>query len=289
MSAPAGTASRRGRRLGPPLARNRGATLPPPPPTRAGQGPPPVPDRPAGDPNAARDRARRRLPRAGLVASIALPALAAALATGLLVRPDGSGPSPVRGSAPALARLAELTPAAPLPSEAETLRPTVALPGSAGLRVNPLEPITGGIRPAPPARISIPAARIDAAVEAVRLRAGGIEVPEVGRAGWFEAGPRPGEPGRSIVIGHLDSRSGPGLFARVPSLPPGTRISITDGRGDVHRYNVIGGAQVAKSAFPAEYVYGSADRPVLVLITCGGPYTPGKGYRDNVLVYARAA
>jgi hypothetical protein len=26
-----------------------------------------------------------------------------------------------------------------------------------------------------------------------------------------------------------------------------------------------------------------------VLITCGGPFRPGRGYRDNVLLYARAA
>jgi hypothetical protein len=35
-------------------------------------------------------------------------------------------------------------------------------------------------------------------------------------------------------------------------------------------------------------VYGSSSRPVLVLITCGGPYTEGSGYRDNVIVYARS-
>jgi hypothetical protein len=75
----------------------------------------------------------------------------------------------------------------------------------------------------------------------------------------------------------------------VPSLPPGTGISILDRRGDVHRYNVVGGSQVAKSAFPSEEVYGSASAPVLILITCGGAYERGRGYRDNVLLYARAA
>jgi hypothetical protein len=36
-------------------------------------------------------------------------------------------------------------------------------------------------------------------------------------------------------------------------------------------------------------VYGDADAPVLVLVTCGGDYDPERGYSDNVLVYARAA
>jgi hypothetical protein len=27
---------------------------------------------------------------------------------------------------------------------------------------------------------------------------------------------------------------------------------------------------------------------MLVLITCGGPFSPDTGYRDNVILYARA-
>ena len=51
----------------------------------------------------------------------------------------------------------------------------------------------------------------------------------------------------------------------------------------------MGGAQVQKARFPTESVYGGGRRPVLVLVTCGGPYVEGRGYRDNVLLYARAA
>jgi len=142
-------------------------------------------------------------------------------------------------------------------------------------------------RPAPPERISIPAAGIEAVVEPVRARRGVLHVPEVGRAGWFAGGPRPGEAGRAVIIGHLDTRTGPGLFARVPKLPPGATLSVTDRRGAVHDYNVVGGAQVHKDEFPAEDVYGGSVNPVLVLITCGGPFDEDEGYRDNVLVYAR--
>jgi sortase (surface protein transpeptidase) len=118
-------------------------------------------------------------------------------------------------------------------------------------------------------------------------RHGAIEVPELGRAGWVNVGPRPGEPGRAVIIGHLDTHSGPGLFARVPKLRRGREIAVVDARGGVHRYEVVGSAQVKKRSFPAKAVYGPSRRPVLVLITCGGPYRPGRGYRDNVLVYAR--
>jgi len=126
-------------------------------------------------------------------------------------------------------------------------------------------------------------------VEPVSARGGAIKVPDVGRAGWYDAGPRPGEVGRAVIIGHLDGLHGRGLFSRVPSLPPGTSIDLTDRRGEVRRFNVVGAAQVSKDHFPVRYVYGAAPVPVLVLVTCGGPFRAGRGYRDNVLLFARAA
>ena len=68
------------------------------------------------------------------------------------------------------------------------------------------------------------------------------------------------------------------------------------------RYPIIGGhegagviedvgpgvTRVQKSRFPTHAVYGPSRHPVLVLVTCGGPYMAGH-YRDNVLVYARSA
>ncbi len=144
-----------------------------------------------------------------------------------------------------------------------------------------------GRRPAVPIWIAIPAAGLSARVEPVAARRGVLRVPAVGRAGWFRGGPRPGEAGRSVIIGHLDTKTGPGLFARVPHLLPGAGVSVTDRRGDVWDYKVVGAAQVRKDRFPVEEVYGGSARPVLVLITCGGPFTEGEGYRDNVLVYAR--
>jgi len=128
---------------------------------------------------------------------------------------------------------------------------------------------------------------VAARVESVAARRGVLRVPAVGVAGWYRGGPRPGEAGRAVVIGHLDTKTGPGLFARVARLAPGATVSITDARGDVWSYDVVGAAQVRKDDFPAEQVYGGSANPVLVLITCGGPFSKEEGYRDNVLVYAR--
>lgn len=144
-------------------------------------------------------------------------------------------------------------------------------------------------RPATPVSISIPVAGVKAAVEPVSIeRDGALRVPDIGRAGWYDGGPRPGEPGRAVIVGHLDTNRGPGLFAAVPTLKAGATVAVTDTQNEVHRYRVIGGAQVRKDRFPTDSVYGRTTHPVLVLVTCGGPFVEGRGYRDNVLLYARA-
>ncbi len=210
----------------------------------------------------------RRRRRAGLFAAVGVPAVGAAAIVLLL---SGTGTDHPSAAARASTSPSQLSRAAAVQSGPPELR---GLPGR---------------RPAPPARISIPSAGIQAVVEPVAARNGVMRVPDVGRAGWYEAGPRPGETGRSVIIGHLDRSRGPGLFARVPSLDPGAVIAVTDRRGDHHRYEVVGTAQVKKDHFPAEQVYGGAAAPVLVLVTCGGPFDEDEGYRDNVLLFARAA
>jgi Sortase domain len=231
------------------------------------------------------DRRARRT-RLGLLLAVAAPALVAAGAVVLTERVDVARVDHSRSPA-TLARLAGLP--TEEAAQATPLRPLAARAGEAELGAERLESPAGGIRPAPPARIAIPAAGVAAPVQPVASVDDALEVPSVRSAGWFDGGARPGEPGRAVVIGHLDTRDGPGLFARVPNLPPGTRITVTDRRGQVHPFRVVGGSQVKKKEFPAAYVYGHSDRPVLVLITCGGPYAKGEGYRDNVLLYARAA
>jgi len=226
--------------------------------------------------------------RAGLTAAIFVPALLAGGAV-LAFAPDGGDPGPGPGGRSVAELASEAETSRTLgPRTTNTLRPILARRGRSGVQSIPLEGIEGGVRPAPPQRISIPEAGVETVVDPVGTRKGAIEVPPLGRAGWFEGGPRPGEKGRAVVIGHLDTKRGPGLFARVPRVPVGAGIRITDRRGEVHAYEVVGRAQVRKDRFPTSEVYGGAARPVLVLVTCGGPYTEGRGYRDNVLLFARA-
>jgi hypothetical protein len=208
--------------------------------------------------------------------------VAGALALALLPGTGGRAPTQLSASeSQPPAKLARMAATAPL-------RPIVVRGGRPQLGSGAAGPATNLDRPAEPSELAIPSLGVHADVQRVGSIDTGIEVPQVGRAGWFDEGPRPGEPGRAVIIGHLDSQSGPGLFALLPGIDRGTDVSVTDASGAVHRFKVVGKAEVTKATFPSAAVYGPSDSPVLVLITCGGPYDPATGYRDNVLVYARA-
>jgi sortase (surface protein transpeptidase) len=136
-------------------------------------------------------------------------------------------------------------------------------------------------------RLTIPSARVRARIVPIGARRARLTIPPVTRAGWYDGGARPGEPGHTVIVGHIDSYRGPGVFAHLGSVRRGARIAVTDRRGFVRRFSVVGKAVVPKSRFPSHVVFGPSRHPVLVLVTCGGTYRH-KRYRDNVIVFARA-
>jgi hypothetical protein len=228
---------------------------------------------------------RARRSRRSLVLATCLPALVAGLA-GALLAPVLGGSHQRLG--PDAAMAADLARDAARPGALPPLVPVVERDGLPRLASHPRAAGAGVTRPAPPAWISIPSARVDAPVDSLGARSSGLAVPSLGRAGWWNGGPRPGEDGRAVIVGHLDSVDGPDVFAGVPGLAKGDAIVVRDRSGEYHHYVVVGSTRVEKAQFPTADVYGAAPRPVLVLITCGGPYDRALGhYRDNVLVYAR--
>jgi sortase (surface protein transpeptidase) len=239
-------------------------------------------------PRPPRPKQRPRHTRRSLLVAVLAPAVIAGL-SGFLLAPtpghgDGAGFAPSSASAAELASWSDH----PLdPSDLKPLVPIVQRGGHAQLASYSLASAT--VRPARPVRIAIPDAGVSSVVDAVGANSRGLEVPGLGRTGWWRGGPRPGEAGRAVIVGHLDSKKGPDVFGRVPSLRRGDPISVADARGDHHLYVVVGSTRVRKARFPTKAVYGPSANPVLVLITCGGPYDAKRGhYRDNVLVYARA-
>jgi sortase (surface protein transpeptidase) len=140
-----------------------------------------------------------------------------------------------------------------------------------------------------PVRLRIPAARIDTVVRAVgRSADGAIAVPDSPHlAAWYEEGPRPGQRGPAVIVGHVDSQDGPGVFFHLAELPRGAVIHVDAADGTTVTFRVTGLSRVPKSRFPTDLVYSPTLQPSLHLVTCGGGFDHATGsYRDNVIVYA---
>ena len=142
--------------------------------------------------------------------------------------------------------------------------------------------------PGDPLRVTIPAIGVDAALVPVGLKPdGAMQTPDFGLAAWYSPGPRPGEPGPSVVVAHVDSAAnGPDVFSRLGELVVGDEV-VVHYRTSAVTFVVTGKEQAAKTALPANKIWNGATAPVLRLITCGGAFDrAARSYLDNVIVYA---
>ncbi len=141
-------------------------------------------------------------------------------------------------------------------------------------------------------RVVIPGIGVDAPVIDLGLNPDGtLEVPtRFDQAGWYTGGSLPGEAGPAVIVGHVSSRQGPGVFYRLRDLRPGDLVRVIRPDGSVARFRVEEVVQYPKSAFPTERVYGDVTGSRLRLITCGGAFDYSTGhFVDNVVVFAREA
>jgi sortase family protein len=149
-----------------------------------------------------------------------------------------------------------------------------------------------GHRPARPVRIQIPAIGVDAPIVPLGLNPDRtLEVPtDFADTGWWTGGPRPGERGPAVIVGHVDSHTGPAVFFRVGELQAGATIIVTRRDGSRARFSVLGSERYAKAHFPTARVYGPTRGATLRLITCSGTFDRASGhYLDNTVVYAVSA
>jgi sortase (surface protein transpeptidase) len=145
---------------------------------------------------------------------------------------------------------------------------------------------------ADPARVRIPAIGVDAAIRPLQVDGQGVLPPPPANedSGWWRAGPEPGEQGPAVIVGHVDSQTGPAVFFRLPQLTPGDEIAVDRVDGSTAVFVVQRIEQHPKDVFPTEAVYGSTPGAELRLVTCGGEFDRGtRHYVDNVIVYAALA
>lgn len=114
-----------------------------------------------------------------------------------------------------------------------------------------------------------------------------IAVPSnIHMAAWFIKSSRPGNPGLSIIDGHVDGRENAGIFKNLSKLEFGDVYSVELGDGSTKKFKVfkIDTVSVKEST---NYLF-SQDPAVasqLNLITCGGTFDPvTKSYDKRVIV-----
>ena len=198
---------------------------------------------------------------------------AIAFAAGLVVIVGGTaGLLLSRHSTPALRPVAAGVAALPAPTG-----PIVAPPQSAAAQV------------ARPVSLTIPLIGVKTNLITLGLAAGGaMQVPSTSTvAGWFTGSPRPGAVGSSIIVGHVDSKSGPGIFFRLPELKKGDDVYVKRSDGTTAEFRVTEVQEYPKDHFPTDRVYGPTPDAELRLITCGGTFDSVTGhYLSNIIVYA---
>jgi hypothetical protein len=198
---------------------------------------------------------------------------AIAFAAGLVVIVGGTaGLLLTHHPTPALRPVAAGVAALPVPTG-----PIVAPPQSAVAQV------------ARPVSLTIPLIGVKTNLITLGLAAGGsMQVPSTSTvAGWFTGSPRPGAVGSSIIVGHVDSKTGPGIFYRLPELKRGDGIYVKRSDGTTAEFRVTEVQEYPKDHFPTETVYGPTPDAELRLITCGGTFDSVTGhYLSNIIVYA---
>jgi sortase (surface protein transpeptidase) len=208
---------------------------------------------------------RRRLAALALAAGLVAVAVGSTGLAAAALSPQHTVPLPARPS-PIPAPTAPEAPAA-LPASLSTAQPA-----------------------ARPVWLSIPVIGVRTSLVDLGLRANGtLQVPSsTAVAGWYTGSPRPGTVGAAVIAGHVDSRSGLGIFFWLRDLRPGDRIYVGRADGTMAVFTVTAVRKVAKDLFPTAAVYGPVPDPELRLITCGGVFDRSLGsYLSNIVVFAR--
>ena len=163
-----------------------------------------------------------------------------------------------------------------------------ALPAPTGPIVAPPQSATPD-PVAAPVTLTIPLIGVQTKLTTLGLAADGeLQVPDsYSIAGWYTGSPRPGAIGSAIIVGHIDSVAGPGVFFRLSELKAGDKVYVKRADGTMAEFRVTSVQTYLKDQFPTEDVYGPVPDAELRLITCGGAWDAATDhYLSNIVVYA---
>ncbi|WP_341538497.1 class F sortase [Streptacidiphilus pinicola] len=106
-------------------------------------------------------------------------------------------------------------------------------------------------------------------------------------AGWYTGSVTPGQNGTSVIVGHVDTPTGPAVFYPLTVARAGDTVAITRADRSTADFTVDAIKVIPRDDFDENTVYGPTGRPEVRLITCGGTFDKAMGeYTSNVVVYA---
>lgn len=203
-------------------------------------------------------------------------AVVAVVVAGVLVSPTRSSTSAITAEPlPAATRSTPAAPTSRAPTPAEPAREGTQAPS----QVDRFEP----------AELILPDKQ-RADVVPVATADGELQVPKhVDRLGWWDGSAWLGDPfGATVIAGHVDSATeGLGFFAQLLGIRTGQRVTILGDHGQRQTYEVTSVRTIAQNALADGRTLDQTGDHRLVLITCTGAYTPGKGYSSNLVVTAK--
>lgn len=239
------------------------------------------------------------------IALIVVGAVAAGFTIRQLVEATAAGPEPI-GPAPVLIGnapppVSATSPPAPtftVELAAASATPTLAPgttpesePQAEGVADDSVEP---AIAPGDiPASVRIPRMGIQAEVVPVGLNdRGEMASPEsFFQVGWWQHGVIPGDTGRAVLAGHIDSPDGEAIFYGLDRLAPGDEIFVASQDGGAEQRFVVSGAALYHvDHAPLDQIFGPSVERELILITCGGEFDHSTGvYLYRQVVFATLA
>ncbi|MFF2551253.1 class F sortase [Nocardia sp. NPDC058058] len=140
-----------------------------------------------------------------------------------------------------------------------------------------------------PVSFDIPSIKASGSLISLGLNADGtVQVPvDYQQAGWYQQGPAPGEQGSAVILGHVDSYKGEGVFFSLKKVKAGDMIDVKRADGKTAHFKVTDVRMYLKSEFPDQLVYGARGGATLQVVTCGGDFDQSaKSYLSNVVVFS---
>jgi hypothetical protein len=168
----------------------------------------------------------------------------------------------------------------------------IVVPQPTATRPAPAQPAV--VAPMPrsaPMRVVIGRLGVNAPLMPVGLAEDGtVATPPFARpytAGWYTGSVTPGQSGTAVIVGHVDTHTGPAVFYPISLTRPGDQVAVTRADHTTAEFTVDDIRVIPRDEFDETTVYAATGRPELRLITCGGTFDRAtQQYSSNVVVFA---